>query len=77
MTNNLCVFILRSLLFAYKGDRTRALSSAWRTDRGGFTDWTLAQVFSREFCKISKNTFFTEHLGTTTSVDKCLFQINI
>ena len=23
---------------------------------------TLAQVFSREFCKISKNTFFTEHL---------------
>ena len=23
---------------------------------------TLAQVFSSEFCKISKNTFFTEHL---------------
>ena len=23
---------------------------------------TLAQVFSCEFCKISKNTFFTEHL---------------
>ena len=22
---------------------------------------TLAQVFSREFCKICKNTFFTEH----------------
>ena len=73
----MCVFILRSSLFAYKGDRTRALSSAWRTDRGDFTDWTLAQVFSCEFCKISKNTFFTEHLPTTTSVDKCLFQINI
>ena len=27
----------------------------------------LAQVFSREFCKISKNTFFTEHLWTTAS----------
>ena len=23
---------------------------------------TLAQVFSREFCEISKDTFFTEHL---------------
>ena len=23
---------------------------------------TLAQVFSSEFCEISKNTFFTEHL---------------
>ena len=28
---------------------------------------TLAQVFSREFCEISKNTFFTEHLWTTAS----------
>ena len=28
----------------------------------------LAQVFSCEFCVISKNTFFTEHLWTTTSV---------
>ena len=28
---------------------------------------TLVQVFSREFCKISKNTFFTEHLWTTVS----------
>ena len=26
---------------------------------------TLEQVFSYEFCKISKNTFFTEHLQTT------------
>ena len=24
---------------------------------------TLAQVFSREFCKISKNTFFIKHLS--------------
>ena len=29
---------------------------------------TLAQVFSCEFCEISKNNFFTEHLQTTTSV---------
>ena len=28
---------------------------------------TLVQVFSCEFCKISKNTFFTEHLRTTVS----------
>ena len=28
---------------------------------------TLAQVFSCEFCKISKNTFFTEYLWTTAS----------
>ena len=26
---------------------------------------TLAQVFSCEFCEISKNTLFTEHLRTT------------
>ena len=28
---------------------------------------TLSQVFSCEFCGISKNTFFTEHLRTTGS----------
>ena len=26
---------------------------------------SLAQLFSWEFCEISKNTFFTEHLQTT------------
>ena len=31
---------------------------------------TLAQVFSCEFCGISKNTFFTEQLWTTASVRK-------
>ena len=31
------------------------------------TKETLTQVFSREFCKISKNTFFIEHLRTTAS----------
>ena len=29
---------------------------------------TLAQLFFREFYKISKNTFFTEHLRATASV---------
>ena len=28
---------------------------------------TLAQVFSCEFCEISKNTVFTEHLWATAS----------
>ena len=28
---------------------------------------TVAQVFSYEFCEISKNTFFTEHLWATAS----------
>ena len=28
----------------------------------------MAQVFSCEFCKISKNTFFIEHLRVTASV---------
>ena len=31
---------------------------------------TLAQVFSCELCKISKNTSFTAHLRTTASTDK-------
>ena len=29
---------------------------------------TLEKVFSSEFCEISKNTFFTEHLRTTASI---------
>ena len=32
----------------------------------------LAHVFSCEFCQISKNTFFTEHLWTTASTHKLL-----
>ena len=33
---------------------------------------TLAQVFSREFCEIFQNTFFTEHLLTTASGSEAL-----
>ena len=35
---------------------------------------TMAQVFSYEFCEISKNTFFTEHVWAIAS-EPCLFQI--
>ena len=35
----------------------------------GFKE-SLAQLFSCEFCELSKNNFFTEHLWTTTSVDQ-------
>ena len=31
---------------------------------------TLAQVFSCEFCKIPKNTFFTEHVWATASHER-------
>ena len=37
---------------------------------------TLTQVFSYEFCEISKSNFFTEHLWATASVQfikKCIF----
>ena len=37
---------------------------------------TLAQVFSCEFCEISKNTFFTEHLWTTTYPNLSLVKHN-
>ena len=34
---------------------------------------TLAQVFSCQFCEISKNTFFTEQLRTSASLDQVLW----
>ena len=36
---------------------------------------TLAQVFSREFCEISKNTFFTEHIWVTASESKTIMKV--
>ena len=41
-----------------------------------YDDSPLAQVFSCEFCKISKNTFFTEHLWTTAS-EGCGFILRV
>ena len=32
---------------------------------------TQAQVFSCEFCRISTDTFFTEHIRVSASVDIC------
>ena len=37
----------------------------------------LARVFSREFCGISKNTFFTEHFWTSASVVNPSFLLNV
>ena len=38
---------------------------------------TLAQGFSFEFCEISKNTFFTEHVWTNASLDLHLIKHQI
>ena len=38
-----------------------------------FKKETLAQVFSCEYCEISKDTFFTEHLRATASENRFLF----
>ena len=38
---------------------------------------TLAQVFSCAFCEVTKNTFFTEHLWTTSSVVNLVFYVQI
>ena len=38
---------------------------------------TLAQVFSCAFCEVTKNTFFTEHLWTTSSVVNLVFYLQI
>ena len=40
-----------------------------------FKKETLAQVFSCEFCKISENTFFTEHLSATAFVLRAALKI--
>ena len=44
-----------------------------------FKKETLAQVFSCEFCEISKNTFFTEHIGATAPVfmSLCLLSVTL
>ena len=40
----------------------------FHTDINFIKKESLAHVFSCEFCEISKNNFFTEHLRTTASV---------
>ena len=44
---------------------TEIQKSVGRKDCNFFKKETLTQVFSCEFCEISKNTFFTEHVWAT------------
>ena len=71
----------KSLVLSYRSSRQKC--SVRKGVLGNFTKFTgkhlcqslffnkvaetLAQVFSCEFCQISKNTFFTEHLRATAS----------
>ena len=43
------------------------LKNSQNSQENFFKEETLAQVFSCEFCKNFKNTFFVEHLWTTAS----------
>ena len=47
---------------------TKLLASAYNFITTLFRKETLAQVFSCEFCKISRNTFFTGHLWAIASI---------
>ena len=38
---------------------------------------TLIQVFSCEFCEISKNTFLTEHLRMTAFESRIVMEMNL
>ena len=50
-------------------DPLEAVTKRWSVEKGVLKNFikkeTLAQVFSCQFCEISKNTFFTEHLWMT------------
>ena len=43
----------------------------------GLRPETLAQMFSYEFCEISRNTVFTEHLWAAASGWRCFKNMNI
>ena len=49
------VLVLRPLLIPYKGGRTQALSSEWKTDHADFTD-CISFIRSNLMKKISPNT---------------------
>ena len=69
--NKICVVIM--IFTALSSLRLiHGLSFIW----GGNVKETLTQVFSFEFCEISKNTFFKEHLRTTTSVSLFVYSIS-
>ena len=72
------IFSIRSCSYILSGNilstPTRKL---WKQPPGGACNFikkeTLALVFSCEFCEISENTFFTEHLRTTASGCRVFF----
>ena len=69
--NKICVVIM--IFTALSSLRLiHGLSFIW----GGNVKETLTQVFSFEFCEISKNNFFKEHLRTTTSVSLFVYSIS-
>ena len=49
-------------------ENTCARASFLKKSWGLIKKETLTQVFTCEFCEISKNTFLTEHLRTTASI---------
>ena len=63
-------FLYFSFLHSQQQDNNQRKAASSKQATGGGTllkKETLAQVFSCEFCEISKNTFFTEQLWTTVS----------
>ena len=63
MKGNLQVFEFRSIHW-----RCSVRKGVLRKSCNFIKTETLVQVFSCEFCKISNNTFFTEHVWTTASM---------
>ena len=68
-----------SLKFRKIHRKTPVPESLFKLSCNFFKKEILAKVFSCEFCEISKNNFFTEHLRTTASVIKTniLYSMNL
>ena len=67
----ICVYFECSQCLFHNVGRKRCISRSSRPTSKAcnfIKKETLAQVFSCEFCEISKNTFFKEHLWATASV---------
>ena len=64
---------VKNLWWSFCGNSTQLTGSSKQVHLAQvLNNKTLAQVFSSEFRKISKNTFFIEHLQTTGSVSPFL-----
>ena len=76
--HQLCVFVLRPLLFPQRGRRTQALSSGCKTDRADFTDWMLYLTSNFiEQTSPNKPRDYPENFGIYSQLDRksktCLF----